>query len=114
MGVDKDYDFLSMHLVEHWMKKSARHMMLIYGENDPWSSGAFEVNPANDSVRYFVAGGNHGASLYALPAAEQDAALQQLSDWMGVPIRPFPSAAARNTAEDVPVVNPVLERRHRL
>ncbi|WP_224362143.1 S28 family serine protease [Hyalangium versicolor] len=113
-GADKDYDFLSMHLVELWMKKSAQHMMLIYGENDPWSSGAFEVNPANESARYFVAGGNHGSSLYDLPAAEQSAALQQLSDWMGAPVRPYPSAAARSAAEDVPVVNPVLERRHRL
>ncbi|WP_224244735.1 S28 family serine protease [Hyalangium gracile] len=112
-GVDKDFDFLTMYWVERWMKKSAQRMMLIYGENDPWSTGAFEVSPSNDSVRYFVAGGNHGASIYDLPEAQRSQALRKLSDWMGVPTRPFPSAAARG-AEELPVVNTALMRRPRL
>ena len=68
--------------------------MLVYGENDPWSAGTFHVDSRNDSVRYFVPEGNHGA-------------------YLCVPVRPFPFATESAT-EDLPVVNPALLRRQRL
>jgi hypothetical protein len=59
-------------------------------------------------------GGNHGAAIYRLPAHDQGQALQQLSAWMGVPLRPYPSAQELAAeSEDVPVVNLALERRQR-
>jgi hypothetical protein len=73
------------------------------------------VNPANDSARYIVPGGNHSATIRQLPAAEKSQALQQLSTWMGVPVSlsSTAQALAAGSEEELPVVNLALERRHR-
>jgi hypothetical protein len=113
-GVEKEFDRQAMRSVERWVHTRAERVLLVYGENDPWTTGAMKVNPANDSARYFAPGVGHGADIYGLSAPERSHALQQLSTWMGVPLRPYPSAQALVVeSEELPVVNLALERRHR-
>lgn len=78
------FDSLAMPEVQTWLALFGRQIMLVYGQNDPWSAGAFELGGAADSFRYFVPAGNHGSSLFMLPPAEKDQAYDALARWTGV------------------------------
>jgi len=70
----------------------------------------------NDSYRYDVAGGNHGARISDLPEAEQNEARAHLARWMGVPIA-VPEAAATHalsSGAEPPFETLALWRRHRV
>lgn len=86
IGVDKPFRFISMPIVATWMYTKASRMLLVYGENDPWSSGASTVRSANDSYRYYAAAGNHGSGISDLTLAEQTEAHAHLARWMDAPI----------------------------
>ncbi|MFP2925899.1 S28 family serine protease, partial [Pyxidicoccus sp. 3LG] len=47
------FNYWSMPLIEAWVKGLGERILLVYGENDPWSTGAFEVRQRNDSYRFF-------------------------------------------------------------
>jgi hypothetical protein len=70
--------------VDTWVRTSGSQLLLVYGENDPWSAGAFELGDAVDSYRYYVAGGNHGSGILDLAPAERDAATAALRRWAGL------------------------------
>jgi hypothetical protein len=82
----KRYDAALMAEVQAWVSTLGERLLFVYGENDPWTAGAFEESAARDQARYTVLGapGNHGAKLTRLPAAERDAALAKLRGWLGV------------------------------
>lgn len=69
-----------------WVKTEAEHILWVYGENDPWTAGAFELDPARDLYAFVVPGGNHGASLTSrsLPAESRNLAYEVLQKWTGV------------------------------
>ncbi|NMO18783.1 hypothetical protein HPC49_23600 [Pyxidicoccus fallax] len=81
--VTEPFDWTAMLRVEHWVWKHGERMLFIYGENDPWSATAFSVRERNDAFRFFVPGGNHGASILQLPEPERTRALERLFTWMG-------------------------------
>lgn len=72
--------------VGEWVKNQAEHIIFVYGENDPWTAGAFEVDPSRDIHAFVVPGGNHGASLTSrsLPPESLELALSILERWTGV------------------------------
>jgi hypothetical protein len=73
--------------VANWVAGDGERLMFIYGGDDPWTAGAFELGAARDSYRFVAPGHGHGADLAALPAAERDQALAALSSWTGVTAR---------------------------
>lgn len=77
-------DLLAMPDVQLWLATRGERIMLIYGENDPWSAGAYLLGRARDSYRYTVPGGNHGSSIVDLPDADRTAAVTTLARWAGV------------------------------
>jgi hypothetical protein len=77
-------DLLSVPEVQLWLALHGQRIMFIYGENDPWSAGAFTLGFARDSFRYVVPSGNHGSSLRSLPEAERAEAFATLARWTGV------------------------------
>jgi hypothetical protein len=84
------FDPAAMQDVSDWLTTEGERMLFIYGENDPWSAGAFELGQAQDSYRFFVPEGNHGASISELPPAELQMALDALEAWTGVtPAQPL-------------------------
>ncbi|NOK17614.1 S28 family serine protease [Corallococcus carmarthensis] len=103
-----------MPLVEGWVKAFGERILLVYGENDPWSTGAFSVSARNDSYRFYEPGGNHGSSILGLPEAEQAVALERLRTWAGLPAE---SAAAMSLrarsakSAQLPVTTGVVDRR---
>jgi hypothetical protein len=113
LDVEKPFRFISMPIVATWMYTTASHMLLVYGENDPWSSGASAVRNENDSYRYYAAGGNHGSGISDLSQSEQTEAHAHLSRWMGVPIAPPPVTALGAGAAPRPFESLALWRQKR-
>jgi len=79
------YSDAAMRDIQNWVRSEGRQLLLIYGENDPWSAGAIELGAAQDSFRFFVANGNHGSNVGGLSAANKSTALDAISRWSGVP-----------------------------
>lgn len=90
------FDHALMHHVATWVRQHGQRLLFVYGENDPWSTNAFQVHPKNDALVLFVPRGTHGnSSLMRLPPAERRLALERLGGWMGVDLsRFYPAAGA--------------------
>ncbi len=108
LEVEKPFDHAIMRQVERWVRTDGQRLLFIYGENDPWSTGAFEVRERNDSLRLFVPGGNHGSSILQLPEPERTLALDKLQQWMGVSVV-RPPALNTLSAEELPIDAPSRE-----
>ncbi len=78
------FDGAVMRRVEHWVRTEARRVLLVYGENDPWTAAAFEVDERNDSWRLIVPRGNHAASISQLPETLRALAQEWLTAWAGL------------------------------
>jgi hypothetical protein len=97
-------DPFSVPEVQLWLALRGERIMFIYGENDPWSAGAFHLGGADDSYKYTVPSGNHGASISQLPEPQLTEAAATLARWAGVELPVAPSekraSAAANEALD--------------
>lgn len=92
------FDHLSVPLIAAWVKTLGERILFVYGENDPWSTHAFEVRERNDSYRFFVPAGNHGSSISRLPEPQRSQAVERLTTWAGVsPAQPGVAARAAST-----------------
>lgn len=101
-GVEKPYSPLLSVKLGAWSYGRAERVILIYGENDPWSAGAFSVSRSNDSYRYVAPQGDHNAGVYSLVESEKAEVIATLGRWMEVPVRPpisFPAKATSERAE---------------
>lgn len=100
LGVSKEFDPRAMADIIAWLRQSASQMLFVYGENDPWTAAAVEIDSAakaRDNVRYDVLGGNHSASLSMLPVTQRNEAFALLSKWTGATITPSLAAAQAST-----------------
>ncbi|QUH05815.1 aminopeptidase [Saccharopolyspora erythraea] len=71
--------------IDDWVRSAGSELMFVNGEYDPWNTEPFELGPGSeDSFKFVVPGGNHGADIEALPASERDAATAALRRWGGV------------------------------
>ena len=92
------FDHLSVPLIAAWVKTLGERILFVYGENDPWSTHAFEVRERNDSYRFFVPAGNHGSSISQLPEPQRSLAVERLTTWAAVsPAQPGVAARAAST-----------------
>lgn len=98
-GVVKTYDGgAAMADVQAWVTASAERILFIYGENDPWTAGAFEApgdGPARDLLRLTAPTGNHGSAIASLAPGDRAVALAALSRWTGVALGAAEAAALR-------------------
>lgn len=80
------YDGSTVAKVEAWAKDQSSTMMFIYGGLDSWSAAAFpKPSEANGSYLFTQVGGNHGAKIATLSAADSAQAKQLLRSWLGIP-----------------------------
>jgi len=91
-GVEYEYSNTAMLDVAAWVERHGRGMMLIYGEYDPWTAGAFPKACGDDCLWATVTEGNHRANLFQLPLAEKSKALARVSRWLGKAPIPPPNA----------------------
>jgi len=74
----------AMQDVQSWISTSGERIMLIYGQNDPWTAGAVSLGAATDSFKFISPNGNHGSSIGTLAQADQATALAAVQRWAGV------------------------------
>jgi hypothetical protein len=103
-GVTVTYDPTAMDDIDAWVQSDGARLLFIYGGNDPWTAGAFDLGSASDSFLYVAPELNHSASISDLTSDDQSAALAALERWTGVsPADPLRrAAAARLPAEPAP------------
>ncbi|MFF4246908.1 S28 family serine protease [Streptomyces sp. NPDC001822] len=90
----------AMRDVDSWVRNNARHMLYVYGENDPWGAEPFRLGRgARDSYVYTVPGGNHGSKVAGLVADEKAKATAAILRWAGV----APAAVQADPAKAKPL-----------
>jgi hypothetical protein len=94
------YGDASMRDVQTWLRTEGRRVLLIYGQYDPWSAGAFELGAAEDSFRFDVPEGNHRSKILRLAEPDRSKALDAVSRWSGVPASPPHAAIATDDTDD--------------
>lgn len=81
------YDPQPMRDVQDWIANSSDGIMMIYGEYDPWTAGAYAPRrDGGDNVYYTVKAGNHGANHTLLSAADRKQAFEKLGSWLNIKI----------------------------
>ncbi|MFE0387405.1 S28 family serine protease [Streptomyces bungoensis] len=87
----------AMRDVDTWVRHHARHMLFVYGQNDPWGAERFRLGAgARDSYVGTAPGMNHGANVAGLVAEQKASATARILAWAGVAspaVRANPSAA---------------------
>ena len=78
------YQASAMQDIGQWLQQSAQRMMLIYGQWDPWTAGAFTLGNAQDSFQFTQPEGTHGANLLGLEPADRATAATKIGQWLGV------------------------------
>ncbi|MFJ4472386.1 S28 family serine protease [Streptomyces sp. NPDC089424] len=75
----------AMEDVDSWVRHNARHMLFVYGENDPWGAERFRLGKgAHDSYVFTAPGANHGANVAGLRAEQKALATAKILRWAGV------------------------------
>ncbi|UQA63343.1 S28 family serine protease [Polyangium aurulentum] len=103
-GKDPVFDSGAMEDITGWLSAEGERILLIYGQNDPYTAAAFELGGAKDAYRFIVPGGNHGARILDLPENDRGVALDALEAWTGVaPVLPPPQTITISPAERWPL-----------
>ncbi|KUN32176.1 MULTISPECIES: S28 family serine protease [Streptomyces] len=75
----------AMRDVDTWVRHHARHMLFVYGQNDPWGSERFRLGAgARDAYVFTAPGANHGANVAGLVPDQKSLATARILDWAGV------------------------------
>ena len=89
-GVPIEFDPGAMADVDAWVTTQGRELMFLYGEEDPWTAGAFHLGQASDSYWYEVPLGTHASLLNDLPDAQRAEAMDTLARWLDTPLSSAP------------------------
>ena len=83
-GVERPaHDPESMADIQDWFLDDASEILLVYGEYDSWTGGAFATRDGADTPTYYAPAANHRALLRDLTAADLDDALDAIQAWIG-------------------------------
>ncbi len=85
------FDAAAIVDVQTWVKTKGVSLMFVYGEDDPWTAGKFEIGAAKDSMLFVAPGANHGANLRVLAPSDRARAVETLTRWMNAPLVPPPA-----------------------
>ncbi len=103
----------AMQDVQTWLATSGERIMLIYGQNDPWTAGAVDLGAASDSYKYIAPGANHGASLTTLTSQDESDAQAAILRWADLPSSGPMFRARLDTGERTLEQEELELRRHR-
>ena len=81
-----------MRAVHQWVRTHGSHLLFLYGQYDPWSAQPFTLGPGTrDSASYTIPGGNHVSPYTDLPAAQEQAFVETIRTWAGLPASTGPA-----------------------
>jgi hypothetical protein len=75
---------VAMDDIASFVGNAGDHLILVYGQWDPWTGGAFQLGNATDSLELVQPQGTHGSHITTLDGSDSDAALAKLAAWTGV------------------------------
>jgi hypothetical protein len=78
------FDASAMPDVEDWIQTDGERLIFIYGGNDPWTAGAYDVGGASDAHTFTEVGGTHGARISTLSSSDRQQVMDLLEAWTGV------------------------------
>ncbi|MCB0804351.1 MAG: aminopeptidase [Bacteroidales bacterium] len=81
-GIEVHYDPLPMQQVDCFIRHQADNILLIYGENDPWSATGAEITWNNDVVKIIKPDGSHMTRIKNLPETQKELAISTLKRWL--------------------------------
>lgn len=86
-----EFDQSAMVDIFLWNAFASKKMMLIYGENDPWTAGSFAFfgTKGRDVHRFDVPKGTHGVQVFSLDPETKQRAVEVLERWSGSTFRPL-------------------------
>lgn len=70
-----------MQDIDQWIQTEAENVILIYGEEDPWSAAQFSTGNAN-VFRYINPGTKHETAISDLTASDKNQITTRLSEWL--------------------------------
>lgn len=115
-SIDMRFEPWVMRSVDSWVRHNARHMLFVYGENDPWGAEPFRLGRgARDSYVFTAPGMNHGANVAGLVAKEKAFATARILDWADVApakVQENPAAAKPLARFDAKLDKRDAEQRH--
>lgn len=78
-----EYDPAEVVSAADWVREEAQELIVLYGEYDPWTAGAFDLGSNRGATRFTVPAGTHQSGLLDLPDEEQAEAIGLLEGWAG-------------------------------
>ncbi len=69
-------------LVKHYLRKNADKILLIYGENDPWSASAASTRGNHKILKVVQQGGSHRSRIGTMPEKQNKLVIKTLKAWM--------------------------------
>ncbi len=67
---------------DYYLRKEADKVMMIYGQNDPWTASAMEPGKNDKVIKVVQAGGSHRTRINTLPENQKEFVISTLKKWM--------------------------------
>ncbi len=80
------FDPSVMRDIADWIKAKGRHMLFIYGGNDPWGASAVELGDNTNCLKMVLQGGSHATRIKDFAPAEQAQIYITLGNWLELDI----------------------------
>ncbi len=79
------FDGSAMPDIQSWLDdQTDARILFVYGESDPWTGGAFDMQSCRECPSFRAIGKSHAVLLKDLPEAEQAEAANALERWTGI------------------------------
>ena len=84
LGIPTSFDPSVMSDISTWFSSSASNVILIYGEEDPWTLAAFDHTGNNDVITIINPNTKHGTRISDLSAGDKDIVMNKLNEWLNL------------------------------
>jgi hypothetical protein len=91
LGPETTFDPSAMKRVLRYLEHESEHVLLLYGENDPWTACAAPLASNASNLKLVVPGRSHEFRIGELPEEMKREVDSALRDWLGIanaPVRP--------------------------
>lgn len=68
--------------LQKFLKRDAKNLLLIYGENDPWTASAASTGKNKNIVKIIMEKGSHLTRINTLSGEQQDLAIRTIKSWL--------------------------------
>ena len=86
-GVPLEYDATAMRDIDEWIRTQGNNMIFIYGEIDPWSASAVQLDGRTNALKMVRKGGDHRTRIASFSDDEREKILKTLEEWLEVSVK---------------------------